>query len=131
MAVLRPLRYGRYWMWFGLAMTLIVVYLTLEAPSGRVSRIPHLDKAYHFAAFFGLTLWFAALVERRGYWAVSVAMFLLGVSIEIGQHFMALGRSAELLDVVADTVGIVFGIVLSLLIRDSWLQRVERWLSPS
>jgi len=131
MAVLRPLRYGRYWMWFGLAMTLIVVYLTLEAPSGRVSRIPHLDKAYHFAAFFGLTLWFAALVERRGYWAVSVAMFLLGVSIEIGQHVMALGRSAELLDVVADTVGIVFGIVLSLLIRDSWLQRVERWLSPS
>jgi len=118
-------------MWFGLAMTLIVVYLTLEAPSGRVSRIPHLDKAYHFAAFFGLTLWFAALVERRGYWAVSVAMFLLGVSIEIGQHVMALGRSAELLDVVADTVGIVFGIVLSLLIRDSWLQRVERWLSPS
>lgn len=131
MAVLRPLRYGRYWMWFGLAMTLIVVYLTLEAPSGRVSRIPHLDKAYHFAAFFGLTLWFAALVERRGYWAVSIAMFLLGVSIEIGQHVMALGRSAELLDVVADTVGIVFGIVLSLLIRDSWLQRVERWLSPS
>ena len=44
---------------------------------------------------------------------------------------MALGRSAELLDVVADTVGIVLGIVLSLLIRDSWLQRVERWLSPN
>jgi VanZ family protein len=116
-AVLRPLRYARYWVWFGLAMTLIVVYLTLEAPSGRISRIPHLDKAYHFAAFLGLTLWFAAL-------------FLLGIAIEIGQHLMALGRSAEFLDVVADTVGIVLGILLSLLIRDSWLQRVERWLSP-
>ena len=62
---------------------------------------------------------------------ISIALFLLGVGIEIGQHLMALGRSAELLDVVADTVGIVLGIVLSLLIRDSWLQRVERWLSPT
>ena len=130
MTLLRPLRYAPYWVWFGLAMTLIVVYLTLEASSGRISRIPHLDKAYHFGAFLGLTLWFAALVERRGYWAVSIALFLLGIGIEIGQHVMALGRSAELLDVVADTVGIVLGILLSLLIRDSWLQRVERWLSP-
>ncbi|MFZ9872518.1 MAG: VanZ family protein [Steroidobacteraceae bacterium] len=128
--MLRPLCFARYWVWFGLAMTLVVVYLTLEAPSGRISTIPHLDKVYHFAAFLGLTLWFAALVERRGYWAVSIALFLLGVAIEIGQHLMALGRSAELLDVVADTVGIALGIFLSLLIRDSWLQRVERWLSP-
>ncbi|MBU6212060.1 MAG: VanZ family protein [Gammaproteobacteria bacterium] len=131
MPLLRPLRYAHYWVWFGLAMTLIVVYLTLEAPSGRIGRIPQLDKAYHFGAFLGLTLWFAALVERRGYWVVAIALFLLGVAIEIGQYLMALGRSAELLDVVADTVGIVLGIVLSLLIRDSWLQRVERWLRPS
>jgi len=127
---LRSLRYARYWALFGVIMTLIVVYLTLEAPSGRISRIPHLDKAYHFGAFLCLTLWFAALVERRGYWAVSIAMLVLGVVIELVQHWMALGRSAEFLDVVADAVGIAFGILFSLLIRDSWLQRVERWLSP-
>lgn len=127
---MRSLRYARYWALFGVIMTLIVVYLTLEAPSGRISRIPHLDKAYHFGAFLCLTLWFAALVERRGYWAVSIAMLVLGVVIELVQHWMALGRSAEFLDVVADAVGIAFGILFSLLIRDSWLQRVERWLSP-
>lgn len=131
MAALRPLRYARYWVLFGLLMVATVVYLTLEAPSGRIGRIPNLDKAYHFVAFLSLTLWFAALVERRGYWAVSIALFLLGIAIEIGQHVMALGRSAEFLDVVADTAGILVGIVLSLAIRDSWLQRVERWLSPT
>lgn len=130
MTNLRPLRYGRYWALFGLVMTLVVVYLTLEAPSGRISRLAHLDKAYHFGAFVCLTLWFAALVERRGYWAVAIAMLMLGVLIEIVQHLMALGRSAEFLDVVADAAGIAVGMLLSLIIRDSWLQRVERWLSP-
>jgi VanZ family protein len=42
---------------------------------------------------------------------------------------MALGRSAELADVYADAIGVALGLAISWPIRESWLQRVERWLS--
>jgi len=55
-------------------------------------------------------------------------MFALGIAIELLQGWMALGRTAEVADVYADAIGVPPGLVVSMLIRESWLQRVERWL---
>jgi VanZ family protein len=89
------------------------------------------DKVSHLLGFFALTLWFAALVERRLYAAIGVGMLAVGVAIEVAQDAMALGRSAELADVYADLAGILLGLLMSLVIRDSWFERIERWLSPT
>jgi len=89
------------------------------------------DKLSHLLGFFALTVWFAALVERRLYVPVGLLMLATGIGIEIAQDLMALGRSAGFADVYADLFGIVLGLSLSLASRDSWLQRIERWLPRS
>ena len=125
---MRSLRFGAWWSGVGLALVLIVLYFCLEPPGeGGVFLIP--DKLSHALAFFGLTAWFAALVERRYYGLVAIHMLALGIAIELLQGWMALGRSAELADVYADAIGVALGLAISLPIRESWLQRVERWLS--
>lgn len=125
---MRSLRFGAWWSGVGLALVLIVLYFCLEPPGeSGVFLIP--DKLSHALAFFGLTAWFAALVERRYYGLVAILMLALGIAIELLQGWMALGRTAEVADVYADAMGVALGLVMSLSIRESWLQRVERWLS--
>jgi VanZ family protein len=125
---MRSLRFGAWWSGVGLTLVLIVLYFCLEPPGeGGVFLIP--DKLSHALAFFGLTAWFAALVERRYYGLVAILMLALGIAIELLQGWMALGRSAELADVYADAIGVALGLAISWPIRESWLQRVERWLS--
>lgn len=125
--MMRSLRLLPMWIGVGLALVAIVLYFCLEPPGdGGVFLVP--DKLSHLLAFFALTVWFTALVERRCYVVVGVLMLSLGIGIEWLQDWMALGRSAEVADVYADAAGIALGLAFSLVIRDSWLQRVERWL---
>ena len=108
-------------------LVLVVLYFCLEPPGqDGVFLVP--DKLSHALAFFGLTAWFAALVERRHYAVVAIVMLGLGIAIELLQDWMSLGRTAEVADVYADALGVLAGVVVSMLIRESWLQRVERWL---
>ncbi|MGA1375222.1 MAG: VanZ family protein, partial [Steroidobacteraceae bacterium] len=124
---MRHLRYARWWIGVGLMLVLVVLYFCLEPPSqDRALLVP--DKLSHGLAFFGLTAWFAALVERRHYAFVAITMLGLGIAIELLQDWMSLGRTAEVADVYADALGVLAGVVVSMLIRESWLQRVERWL---
>jgi len=125
--MMRTLRYLPLWSFFGAGALAVLLYFCLEpAGQGGVFLIP--DKLSHALGFFALTLWFAALVERRLYLAVALLMLGIGIGIEIVQDIMALGRRAEFADVYADGVGIVLALLLSLASRDSWLQSVERWL---
>jgi len=127
---MQPLRFRGWWVTLGVALLVLVIYLCLEpADGGGASRIN--DKLAHFLAFFALAGWFAALVERRFYWLIALGMLSVGGLIEVAQGLMALGRTADLLDFVADGAGVSAGILINLLIRDSWFGRIERWLAPS
>ena len=128
MSVRRTLHFHQLWLVIGALLASAILILCLIPPSNKISSIEGLDKVEHALAFLALTAWFAALIERRGYWALSIMLLGLGVGIEIAQYLMALGRSAEIFDVIADTVGIILGVILSLSIHESWLQRIERWL---
>jgi len=124
---MRPLQYFPLWTFVGAAALAVLLYLCLEpAGQGGVFLIP--DKLSHALGFFSLTVWFAALVERRLYLTVGLVMLTVGIAIEIAQDAMALGRAAEFADVVADLIGIVLGLLLSLASRESWLARIEKWL---
>jgi glycopeptide antibiotics resistance protein len=59
---------------------------------------------------------------------VAAGLLALGVLIEVLQWVMNLGRSAEALDVLANTLGVGVGITIALLATGGWALRLESWL---
>ena len=55
-------------------------------------------------------------------------LLVFGGAIEVAQYLMPYGRSAEWADLAADGLGILLAALASLAIRESWLQRIERWM---
>jgi len=106
------------------------LYFALK-PGGPPAGFPYADKVYHASAFFLLSAWFAGLFERRAYLWLAAAMLVLGIGIEIAQYLMPYGRTAEVGDVLADAVGMVLGLLLAVLLRDSLFARIEKWLTPN
>ena len=125
---MRELRWRWFWLASGTALMLLVTWLCLRPSAGTEQWFPHADKVQHAAAFLGLAVLLLALVERRHYAAVCVALLVFGGAIEVAQYLMPYGRSAEWADLAADGLGIVLAGLVSLAIQESWLQRIERWL---
>jgi len=94
---------------FWLAM--IAIYILAVMPLEKVPELtPFNDKGNHFIAFAVLTLLFYG-AYRSHYFYVALWMVLYGVFIEISQIF-AVNRCGELLDVLADGIGVFMGIVI-------------------
>lgn len=125
---MRELRWRWLWLAVGISLVMLITWLCLRPSSGGDQWFPGADKYQHAAAFLGLGGLSLALVERRLYTAACVALLVFGGAIEVAQYLMPYGRSAEWADLVADGVGIVLAALASLAIRESWLQRIERWL---
>ena len=121
---MRELRFRRFWSVVGLALVLGTLFLCLTPATGAGPDFPGVDKLQHAAAYFVLTSWFAALMQRRHYGWVVVAMLLLGLSIEVAQQLMGLGRVAEWQDVLANAVGVAGGLIFALASRESWFARI-------
>lgn len=68
------------------------------------------DKANHFTAFFTLYILLSFSFKNLNIVAKSIILVAFGVQIEIVQSFID-GRSASLFDVVADSIGILIGVV--------------------
>ena len=93
------------------AIAALIAYLTLTPhPHTSVDRFFAIDKLYHFVAFAALMLPSGALSVRK--WAAALlAASLYGGGIELVQPFF--GRSASVLDFVADCAGAVCGLVVA------------------
>lgn len=97
-------------------LALISSYILAVLPQENVPELtPFNDKGNHFLAFSVLTL-LLLHAYRVKYLTAFVLMMLYGVLIEVSQLF-AVNRHGELLDVLADTIGVVVGILLYWLIR--------------
>jgi VanZ family protein len=119
------LRLSRLWWAIGWAMVLYILVSCLEPPR----YVPNLhlwDKAEHALAFFGLSAWFGGLTRRSRYPIIAVAMLLMGGAIEIAQGTMGLGRDMDVLDFVADAVGIAMATALLYLGLGAWTRWIER-----
>jgi VanZ family protein len=122
--VLRPeLRYRRLWFVVGLVLAGIITYLSL-LPVRYLPTVHLWDKLEHALAYVALAFWFGSVVVRRDIFWVGLALLAFGGLIELVQGWMGMGRSAELRDLLADGVGILFGLLLVL----SPLGRVPAWL---
>lgn len=127
------LRYARFWRAASLVILILVLGATLMPAiwfwSDRVKLsgwLAHFDKWAHFLIFLGLAVWFAGLYRVQSYWRIAIGLLGFGLLIEICQRAVGY-RSAEWMDVVADVLGILAGLVLAWLGLGSWCHRFEKW----
>ena len=119
------LRLARLWWALGWGMVLFILGSTL-APERYVPDVHLWDKAEHALAFFGLTFWFGGLLSRARYPAIAAVMLLLGGGIELAQGAMNWGRDEDIMDFVADSVGIAVALMLLYAGLGAWARWVER-----
>src|SRR5262245_22541472 len=123
--MLLALRHPRLWLvsgWF------LIVGATVASlvPSDKLPTMGGIsDKTEHIVGYAVLALWFAGIYPRSRYPAIGVGLLVMGIVIEGLQGAMHLGRQADLMDVYANTIGIVSGLVLALIWLGGWAQRVE------
>ena len=86
------------------------------------------DKVMHLSSYVAMSIWFAALYERRHAWRVGIALFAFSGLIEVLQYLMPYGRAAEWGDMAANGLGILIGLAVSALLTTSWMQQVEKLL---
>jgi VanZ family protein len=87
-------------------------------PGEYIPNVPVLspDKIVHFLFFAGFGwLWTRAFPGRP--WLVLAGGLAFGIFIEIWQQTMPIGRRAEVWDVVADMVGLIFILLVIQLIQ--------------
>lgn len=80
---------------------------------------PGADKVVHFIMYWGLSITFCFDFYRKSYAkseqlamrAAFIASVIMGGVIEILQANMALGRSGDIVDFIADTAGVAIGLI--------------------
>lgn len=130
--VLPELRFRRLWFCAGLAIAVAIAVVCLM-PGSSIPQLKLLsDKVEHALAFGMLAFWFGSILVRRDLLWLALALVAFGGLIEVAQGLMRLGRDADLLDVVADSVGIVAGMLLALTPLGRWAGFIERlFLRPA
>jgi VanZ family protein len=126
-----PLQYVSWWRTAS-AILLILVLVAALMPAvwlwpdrGKiVSWLGEFDKWAHAIMFALLAVWFAGQYRPRSYWRIALGLVMFGLLIELCQRLVAY-RSAEWLDVAADGVGIIAGLLVAAAGLGGWSQRFE------
>jgi VanZ family protein len=119
-----PLRHPQFWLIAGWAMVAFIAVMC-ELPGKDVPDLHVSDKLEHATAYLGLTMWFTGIYPRSSYWRIALYFFAMGVLVEVFQYLLHLGRTADIHDVAANTLGIVVALVVSYAGLGGWAQRVE------
>jgi VanZ family protein len=125
-----PLRHRRLWLAASALLVAATVFASL-APDLVLSGPEGSDKIGHFATYCGLVVWFTGFYPRTHYWKVVAGVLALSLGLEIAQGVMQLGRSAELLDMVANAAGMGVGLLLAFALTGNWACRIEAWLKSN
>jgi VanZ family protein len=125
--MLSDLRFARFWLVFGWISVIAAFYYSL-APVYDLKLPDWNDKTEHCVGYFLLTFWFCGIYPRRSYWKVGLAMLGMGALVEILQGLMRMGRHADVMDLVADAVGIAPALLLSLTPLGRWPRWIEAFI---
>lgn len=109
--------------WFVLALTytiLITIVSLVKVKPPVDIKVHQADKWVHFGIYVIFTiLWFAHFknspkepLSSKPILKSSFLAFLFGVLIEVLQHFNPYARSGDVLDVLANTIGIVIAVLI-------------------
>lgn len=125
--LLRPFR--RPWLWVSLWLLLFVVIAvgSLISPDNLPPvDISGFDKVQHFAGYAVLSSG-AVLLFRRLRTQVLAALVIIafGIGIEVAQASLTTDRMGDVADVLANTLGVLAGLLLSATPVAHWLERLD------
>ena len=84
------------------------------------------DKLVHGGSYLILITWFAGLCQRQRHVFIALALFALGLVLELIQGQVPY-RGFDPFDLLANAVGILLGLILVQSILVDWCQRFERF----
>jgi len=124
-SALKPLRHARFWLllWCAAIIAVIVVCLI---PQPQLGLPQNSDKVEHFLAYFLLAGSAVQLfATRRALMLAGVGLVLLGVGIEFAQGALTADRMADPMDALANTTGVVVGMLTALTPLRNLLLRLQ------
>ncbi|WP_372655555.1 VanZ family protein [Halobacteriovorax sp.] len=107
---MKELKLLKLWLFIGLSYIAVIFYLCLKRTEPSIPPFQHIDKVIHFSAYFLMMSYFVQITKKESYKNIFIIFFLIGVLIELLQ-LMSGYRSFELLDILANTTGLVIGLV--------------------
>ena len=127
-----PLSYPARWRIAGILILIIVLAFAMVPdfwPWGhRHGRYLVSDKVLHGMTFAFLAVWYTGQYSRRSYPWLAVGLLAFGMLIEACQYLVTY-RTAEWGDVWADSIGIVIGMTVAMVLTGGWSLKIERWLA--
>ncbi|MDR0184027.1 VanZ family protein [Lysobacter arvi] len=123
---LRAFRWPVLWVAIWIAMIAAVAASSL-LPAHDLPEVPDgFDKVEHFVGYLLLSLWAAMLfAHRRGQALAAAALIALGVALEFAQGAWTVSRVADSADALANSLGVLAGLMLGATPIGRGLQCVE------
>ncbi|MGI9234332.1 MAG: VanZ family protein [Woeseiaceae bacterium] len=128
-----PLRHLRFWRIAGVVLLCLVLASALmpvvwfwDNRASGLALFRNIDKLLHATTFLLLAVWFSGQYRRPSYLRVAVGLMMFGLFIE-GCQYLVGYRQADLLDMAANTAGIVAGFGIAIAGLGGWSQRLEDW----
>lgn len=129
---MKPLRHPRFWLALWLLAIAVVVVLSLGPPLALPEAPKNTDKLEHALGYFLLAAAAVQLFAAKRRLAIAgLGLVLLGVGLEWAQGTFTVNRTADPLDALANTLGVLAGLGVALTpLRDLLLRlegRLPRW----
>ena len=121
--ILTPLKYPR--IWFGVAYVTLILVAVLSLMPVPETAVNVSDKVMHFVVYFILSAGFMVLVRQQSNIVkVAIGLVLYGVALEFLQGLTGY-RMMEFLDMVANSSGVVAGLLVRLTPMPVWFRMLE------
>lgn len=115
MSALREFTRPRLWLGVWCFGWLLCIALSLLAPPPIPAQLPEGDKIGHFLAYALLAAWAVWIFrDARSHRRAALALFALGIAIEIAQGTLTSNRMMDARDALADGAGVLVGWWLAL-----------------
>lgn len=120
-----PLQHVGLWRFLSVVLLLGVLLGTLSPAFWFDSKVmalawfENVDKWLHGLTFTLLSIWFAGLAERGVYWRIALGLTVFGFVVE-GCQLLVSHRTADWIDIVANTAGIIVGLAAAMAGLGGW-----------
>jgi VanZ family protein len=118
------LQFLRFWRITGWFIVALAWYVALDPSPPDLSGIQFGDKIVHLISYLGMMLWLVQCYPRRRQWHLFTFFIFMGIAIEFVQGWSGY-RSFEYEDMIANSIGVLLGWLISRTIAGTLFFRIE------